>query len=407
MPLSISRRCAGITPSATLAIDARAKAMKAEGQHIIGFAAGEPDFPTPEYICDAAREAIAKGETRYTASGGTIELRQAICAKLLRDNGLTYTPAQVIVANGAKQALLEAFQALLDTGDEVLLPAPCWVSYPEMIRMANGVPVYIHTTEKNGFLPTVEQIKKKITPRTKALLINSPSNPTGCVYPEALLRELADLAVEKEIFVISDEIYEQLVYDGMRHVSIASFNNQIQAQTVVVNGVSKTYAMTGWRIGYAAGPKDVIDAMNAYQSHATSNANSIAQYASVEALKNGEATIRAMREEFDARRKLMVGLIDAMPGVSCIAPKGAFYVMLNCKELLGMEYNGRRIADAMDMSALLLEEAKVAVVPGDPFDAPGYLRLSYAVSRGDIEQGLAAIGAFIAALKPAKVCVTA
>ncbi len=400
MSLSISSRCSRITPSATLSIDARAKALKAEGQRIIGFAAGEPDFPTPEYICDAAREAIAKGMTRYTATGGTLELRQAICAKLARENDLTYTPDQVLVTNGAKQALLQAFLALLNPGDEVLLPSPCWVSYPEMIRMADGVPVFVPSTEENSFMPTAQGIAQRITPRTKALLINSPSNPTGCVYPEELVRELAEIAIEKELFVVSDEIYEQLIYDGHKHTSIASLGEKTKAQTLVINGVSKTYAMTGWRIGYAVGPKDIIEAMTAYQSHATSNPNSIAQYASMEALKNGQAIIQSMRAEFDARRKMMVEWIDRMDGLSCVTPQGAFYVMLNCKALLNRRYKGTPIEDTMNLAAMLLEEAKVAVVPGDPFEAPGYCRLSYAICRDDIAQGLSAIEAFVKSLEP-------
>ncbi len=402
MPLTLSRRVTGITPSATLAIDARAKALKAQGQRIIGFAAGEPDFPTPQYICDAAREAISLGLTRYTPSSGTPELKQAIVHKLSRDNGLCYTTDQIIVSNGAKQALLNAFLALLDPGDEVLLPAPCWVSYPEMIRMAGGVPVFIYTDEAAGFMPAIDQLAGKLSPRTKAIVVNSPSNPTGCVYPEKLLQEIAAFAVEHGLYVVSDEIYEQLTYDGSGHVSIAALGDAIKAQTIVVNGVSKTYAMTGWRIGYAAGPKDVIRAMDAYQSHATSNPNSIAQYASTEALKNGETYIRAMREEFDERRKLMVDLINRTEGLSCVAPQGAFYVMLNVKRILGRTFQGREILDSMALSALLLEEAKVAVVPGDPFEAPGYCRLSYAVSREDIEQGLSSIAAFLERLDEAE-----
>ncbi len=400
MPLTISKCCQQITPSATLAIDARAKALKAQGERVIGFAAGEPDFPTPEYICDAAREAIAKGITRYTPASGTIELKKAVCAKFLRDNGLLYKPDQVIITNGAKQALLGAFLAILDPDDEVLMPSPCWVSYPEMIRMAGGVPVSVPTTAESRFLPTVAQLAANLTPRTKAILVNSPSNPTGCVYPKALLAEIAQFAVENQLFVISDEIYEKLIYDGQEHVSIASLGDDILAQTIVINGVSKTYAMTGWRIGYAAGPKNVIDAMGAYQSHATSNPNSIAQYASVEALKNGEVIIRQMRDEFDARRLMMMKRIGEIAGLSCVKPQGAFYVMLDCSSLLGRTFQGKPIEDTLALSSLLLDEAKVAVVPGDPFEAPGFCRLSYAISRQDIMDGLDAIEGFIAKLDP-------
>ncbi len=399
MTLTISRRCASIAPSATLAIDARAKALKAAGERVVGFGAGEPDFPTPEYICDAAREAIAKGMTRYTPASGTPELRQAICRKLSDDNGLSYKPDQIIVCNGAKQALLGAFLAVLNPGDEVLLPSPCWVSYPEMIRMADGVPVYVPGRAEDGFLPTLDEIDARVTAKTKAILVNSPSNPTGCVYPEALLRGIAELAVARGLYVISDEIYEKLIYGGHRHISIASFGEAICEQTIVINGMSKTYAMTGWRIGYAAGPKALIAAMGAYQSHATSNPNSIAQHASVAALRDGEAIISAMRDEFDARRRHMVERIRRIEGLGCVEPFGAFYVMMDVRGVLGRAFGGKAIDSAMAFSAVLLDEAKVAVVPGEPFEAPGYCRLSYAVSRADIDAGLDAIEAFVRALE--------
>ncbi|MDR0928359.1 MAG: pyridoxal phosphate-dependent aminotransferase [Oscillospiraceae bacterium] len=396
--MTISRRASGITPSATLAIDARAKALKAQGEHIIGFAAGEPDFTTPAYICRAAHEAIDLGMTRYTPASGTPDLKKAVCEKLLRDNALTYAPEQIIISNGAKHSLMNAFFALLDPGDEVLLPAPCWLSYPELIRMAGGVPVIIPTTQADDYLPTIAQFAAGLTPRTKAIVINSPSNPTGCVYPEALLREIAAFAVEKQLYVISDEIYEQLVYDGVQHVSIAALGDAIKAQTIVINGLSKTYAMTGWRVGYAAGALPVIKAMTALQSHGTSNPNAIAQHASAAALRGGFDEIATMRAAFDARRRLMVSRIEKIDALSCATPRGAFYVMLNVQKLLGRAYQGQPIPTATALCALLLDEAKVAAVPGDPFEAPGYIRLSYAVSEADIAAGLDAIEAFIAAL---------
>lgn len=395
MSFSVSNRCAGIAPSATLVIDARAKSMKAQGQRIIGFAAGEPDFPTPSYICKAAHEAIDQGMTRYTPSSGLLPLKQAICAKLLRDNDLRYTPSQIIVSNGAKQAIANACIALFNPGDEVLLPAPCWVSYPEMIRMADGVPVYVPTTRENHFIPSIGDLAKHLTPRTKAMIINSPSNPTGCVYSKSLLKDIAAFAVENNIFVISDEIYEQLVYDQIEQVSIASFGEAIKAQTIVINGVSKTYAMTGWRIGYAAGPEQFIQAMDAYQSHATSGPNTIAQVASIEALSNGAEFIRIMRDEYDARRKLMVERIGETDNLSCVVPYGAFYVMLDCTKIIDRSFSGIKIDDDIILSALLLDNAKVAVVPGTPFGAPGFCRLSYAVSREDIMEGLEAIETFV------------
>lgn len=400
MSFTVSNRCAGIAPSATLVIDARAKAMKAQGQRIIGFAAGEPDFPTPAYICKAAHEAINQGMTRYTPSSGLLTLKQAICAKLQRDNALQYTPSQIIVSNGAKQAISNACIALLNPGDEVLLPSPCWVSYPEMVQMADGVPVFVPTSRENHFVPTINDLSKRLTPRTKAMIINSPSNPTGCVYPKSLLQEISAFAVENKIMVISDEIYEQLVYDHMEQVSIASFGEEIKAQTIVINGVSKTYAMTGWRIGYAAGPTQFIQAMDAYQSHATSGPNTIAQVASVEALKNGEEFIRIMRDEYDARRKMMVERIAQIDHLSCVMPHGAFYVMLDCKEIIGRTFCGTPIENDIVLSAMLLDSANVAVVPGEPFGAPGFCRLSYAVSRDDIMEGLNAIEIFVKQLDP-------
>ncbi len=395
MSLYLSSRCTGISPSATLEINTRAKQLRAEGKHVYGFAVGEPDFPTPEYICDAAREALKLGLTRYTPVAGTKELRGAICEKLERDNNLHYKPTEVIVSNGAKQALLNAFVAILNPGDEVLLPTPCWVSYPEMIRMAGGVPIMVKTKEEEGFLPSLKLLEKLTTPRTKAIVINSPNNPTGCVYPPELLEKIAEFAIEKEIYVVSDEIYERLIYDGQQHVSIASFGPQIHKQAIVINGLSKTFAMTGWRMGYAAASEDIVNAMAAYQSHATSGANSIAQYASYKALQNGAAYIRAMREEYDARRQLMVAKINGMDGVSCITPHGAFYVMLNVKKLIGRTFRGEKIEDAVALSRMLLDAVNVAVVPGDAFEAPGFCRISYAVSREDIDAGLDAIGRFV------------
>ena len=395
MSLYLSSRCTGISPSATLEINTRAKQLRAEGKHVYGFAVGEPDFPTPEYICDAAREALKLGLTRYTPVAGTKELRGAICEKLERDNNLHYKPSEVIVSNGAKQALLNAFVAILNPGDEVLLPTPCWVSYPEMIRMAGGVPIMVKTKEEEGFLPSLKLLEKLTTPRTKAIVINSPNNPTGCVYPPELLEKIAEFAIEKEIYVVSDEIYERLIYDGQQHVSIASFGPQIHKQAIVINGLSKTFAMTGWRMGYAAASEDIVNAMAAYQSHATSGANSIAQYASYKALQNGAAYIRAMREEYDARRQLMVAKINGMDGVSCITPHGAFYVMLNVKKLIGRTFRGEKIEDAVALSRMLLDAVNVAVVPGDAFEAPGFCRISYAVSREDIDEGLDAIGRFV------------
>ena len=398
MSLTLSRRCLNIAPSVTLGIDARAKALIAAGENVIGLAAGEPDFDTPEYIRDAAKYALDHGMTRYTPAAGTVKLREAIAKKLKDENGLQYAPAEIIVTNGAKHALFGALAALLDPGDEVLLPAPCWVSYPEMVQMNDGVAVLVPGREEDGFLVSAEQLAPHVTGRTKALILNSPNNPNGCVWPRAMLEGIAKLAVEKGFYVISDEIYEKLIYEG-EHVSIASLSPEIKAQTIVVNGHSKAYAMTGWRIGYAAGPKNVIQAMGAHQSHATSNPNSVAQYAALAALSSGGEIIRAMAAEFDQRRKLMDRLINEIDGLSALLPKGAFYTMMNVsgafhKALPG----GKKIESADDFAEQLLETAKVAVVPGAAFGAPSHVRLSYATSQENIREGMARIAAFMAQL---------
>ncbi len=400
MSRSISRMCKAIAPSVTLSIDAKAKDMKQQGLDVVGFGAGEPDFPTPSHICDAAREAIALRLTRYTPSEGTLALRKAICAKFQRDNGLYYTPGEIIVSNGAKHSLFTIFQAILDDGDEVLIPTPCWVSYPEMVRMAGGVPVFVPTTEDDDFVPTKDALAEKITARTKAIIITSPSNPNGSVWSKEALENAADLAKEHDFFIVSDEIYENLLYDGRRHISIASVSEDAKARTFVVNGLSKSYAMTGWRIGYCAGPMDVIKAMGNFQSQATSNPNSIAQHAGVTALTTDQTCVKEMAEEFERRRDYMVEHIGWISGLSCKKPAGAFYVMMNMKALIGHKYKGREIKGSMDFAELLLNEEQVAVVPGVAFEAEGYCRLSYAVSLDDIKKGLDRIEHFVSLLEP-------
>ena len=399
MALTISEKCRNIHPSVTLAIDARAKQLRAMGLDVIGFGAGEPDFDTPRYIKSAARDALDAGMTKYTPVAGTVELRTEIQQKLLRDNGLDYELADIIVSSGAKQCLFNALSAILDPGDEVLLPSPCWVSYPEMVRMAGGVPVMVKGDEANGFLVDADALRPHVTERTKALILNSPNNPSGSVCSRALLEGIAALAVEKQFYVISDEIYEKLIYDGEAHVSIASLGPKIKDQTIVVNGVSKTYAMTGWRIGYAAGPKAVIRAMTAFQSHSTSNPNSIAQHAAAVALTNGEKFMHDSLVEFDARRRLMHQLISEIPGLSAALPKGAFYMMLNISALIGKSLNGRAIRGSDDFAEMLLESQKVAVVPARAFGDDRYVRLSYATSRDKITLGLARIAEFVKELE--------
>ena len=399
MPRSISRMCKAIAPSVTLSIDAKAKDMKQQGLDVVGFGAGEPDFPTPRHICDAAREAIDLGLTRYTPSEGTLALRKAICQKLQRDNGLAYTPGEIIVSGGAKHSLFTIFQAILDEGDEVLIPTPCWESYPEMVRMAGGVPVFVQTSEEADFIPARAALAEKITSRTKAIVITSPSNPNGSVWPREALADAAGLAKEHDFFIVSDEIYERLLYDGRKHVSIASLSDDAKARTFVVNGLSKSYAMTGWRIGYCAGPLDVIKAMGNFQSQATSNPNSIAQHAGVTALTADQKCVADMAAEFEHRRNYMVEHIGWIPGLSCKKPAGAFYVMLNMSRLIGRRYKDREITGSMDFAELLLTEEKVAVVPGVAFEAEGYCRLSYAVSLDDIKKGLDRIEHFVSLLE--------
>lgn len=399
MPLTLSKRCLEIAPSMTLAIDARAKELKAQGVDVVGFGAGEPDFDTPEYIRDAAKHALDAGMTRYTPVSGTLHLREEICTKLQCDNNLTYTPAQVIVTTGAKQALFNALSAIVNPGDEVLLPSPCWVSYPEMIRMAGGVPVMVPGNEDQNFLAGRAEIEPFVTEKTKALILNSPNNPNGCVWPREMLKGIADLAVEKGFYVISDEIYEKLVYDDVKHVSIASLGEAIKEQTIVVNGVSKTYAMTGWRLGYAAGPLSVIKAMTSFQSHSTSNANSIAQYATAVALTQGEQVLQEMIHEFDVRRRLMYSRINRIEGLKSHLPKGAFYMMLNISGLIGKKWQGQEIKDSMSFADILLTAKNVAMVPGIAFGAENYMRLSYATSQAQINKGMDRLEEFVSELE--------
>ena len=401
MRLQISNRCRSISPSPTLVIDSKAKAMKKKGIDVVGFGAGEPDFDTPEYIRNAAKAALDKGMTRYTPSSGTLELRTAICEKLKRDNGLEYEPDQIVVSNGAKHSLFNICQTILDPGDEVIIPEPFWVSYPELVQIAGGVPVMVHGHEENDFLVSADDMKPYIIPRTKAIILNSPNNPNGCVWPREMLEDIARLAVENQLFVISDEIYEKLVYDGEKHVSIASLGEEIKAQTFVVNGFSKAYAMTGWRLGYCAGPTNVMKAVGALQSHATSNPNSIAQYAGYVALSGGDDIIAAMVAEFDRRRKHIVSRINAIPGLSCRMPKGAFYVMMNISELIGAAQGDKVIRSSTDFAELLLENAKVAVVPGLGFGSDMHVRLSYATSMENIDRGLDRIAQFVGSLRKA------
>ena len=399
MPTGISAKCRRIAPSATLVMDTRVKQLRAEGVNVVGFAAGEPDFDTPEPIRDAMKEAMDKGMTRYAPVAGTFEVRDAILHRLLEDSGLTYTREQIIVCNGAKHALYNAFQAILDAGDEVIIPSPCWVSYPEMVRMAGGEPVFVECVEADGFLPSIEAIAAKVTPRTKAIILTSPSNPNGCIYPDELMQAIGDLAVQRDFYIVSDEIYGNLVYDGQRHMSIATFGESIREHTIIIDGVSKSYAMTGFRIGYAAGPTDVIKAMCTYQSQATSGANTAAMHAAAVAFTMDQSCVETMRQAFEARRDAIYAAINAIPGLTCLKPEGAFYVMMNIQSLLGKRYDDTVLTDSTVFAETLLENAHVAVVPGAAFMAEGYCRLSYATSMENIVEGMRRIAAFVKELK--------
>ena len=396
--MRISKRCQNIKGSVTLEIDAKAKEMKAQGLDVVGFGAGEPDFDTPEHIRRAAKDALDRGMTRYTPASGTMELKKAICAKFRRDNGLEYEPAQIVVSNGAKHSLFNSFQALLDDGDEVIVPGPYWVSYPELIRMAGGVPVIVQARAENSFKLLPCEIEAAVTDKTRAIILNSPNNPNGFVYTREELLDIGRLAVKHDFYIISDEIYEYLVYDGTEHVSIASLDEAIKERTITINGMSKAYAMTGWRIGYTASPLNVAKAMTNYQSHSTSNPNSIAQYAALAALSGPDNQLKDMVAEFDRRRKYIVSRINGIPGLSCIPPKGAFYVMMNISGLFGKKCRGEAIVDSMSFTRLLLEESKVAVVPGIGFGADSFVRLSYATNMENIEKGMDRIAEFVAGL---------
>ena len=388
----ISKRIAAIAESATLAVDAKAKALKAAGRPVIGFGAGEPDFPTPSYIVDAAVSAAkVVANHRYTPTPGLPELREAIVRKTKRDSGYEITSDQVLVTNGGKQSVYQSFAAILDPGDEVLLPAPYWTSYPECIKLAGGIPVEVFADESQEYLVTVDQLEKAITPKTKVLLFCSPSNPTGSVYSPEQVRTIAKWADEKGLWIITDEIYEHLLYDGATAPSIPVLHPGIADRTIILNGVAKTYAMTGWRVGWMIGPKDVIKAATNHQSHLSSNVANISQRAAIAALDGNLDAVKEMLAAFDRRRKLIVKMLNEIPGVQCPMPKGAFYVYPSVKGVLGKEIDGARPTSSAELAALILEKVEVAVVPGEAFGPSGYLRLSYATSDEDIVEGITRI----------------
>jgi len=395
----LSQRAKAIKPSPTLAIDAKAKALKAQGVDVIGFGVGEPDFDTPQNIKDAAIKAIEMGFTKYCPVGGTDDLKDAIIEKLKKDNGLSYERGEIIVSCGAKHSLYNIAMTVLEKGDEVIIPAPYWVSYPDIVALADAKPVIVNTSEKNGFKMTAEEFRKAITPETKAVIINSPSNPTGSSYSRKELEGIAEVAVEKKILIISDDIYEKLVYDGFEFISIASISKEVKDLTVVVNGVSKAYAMTGWRIGYAAAAKEIITAMTNIQSQSTSNPNSIAMKASTEALIGPQDAVNAMVGAFDKRRVYMVERLNKIKGITCLRPNGAFYAFPNVTGLLSKSFNGKLIETSSDMATFLLDEVKVALVPGSAFGAKGFLRLSYATSMEKIKEGMDRVEKAVGMLK--------
>ncbi len=386
--IKLAGRAGSIKPSPTLSIDAKAKAMKADGIDVVGFGVGEPDFDTPGHIKDAAIKAIGDGYTKYMAVGGIDPLKDAIIEKLRRDNNLEYQRNEVIVSCGAKHSLYNLAQAMYGPGDEVMIPAPYWVSYPDQVLLNEAEPVIIPTRQEDKFALTPEQLEKHITPKTKALILNSPSNPTGLAYDKNVLEAVAELAVKHDFYVISDEIYEKLVYDGFEHVSIASLGDEIKARTFVVNGVSKSHAMTGWRMGYTAGPAEVIKVMTNIQSQSTSNPCSITQMASIEALNGPMDFLDEMLSEFDKRRRYMVERLNAMDGISCLMPVGAFYAFPNVSGIYGRSTTGRKINSSKDLAIYLLDEAKVAAVHGEAFGDDRFIRLSYATSMANIEKGL-------------------
>ncbi|WP_404363007.1 pyridoxal phosphate-dependent aminotransferase [Corallococcus coralloides] len=396
--MKLARRLQAIKPSATLALNARAKALAASGKDVVVLAAGEPDFDTPEFVKQAAIEALRTGFTKYTATAGMPELREAVCRKLEKDNGLKYAPDQVVVTAGGKQSLYNCFQALLDEGDEVIIFAPYWVSYPDMVHLAGGTPVIVPTREEDGYAPDPEAIKKALTPRTRAIVLNSPANPTGAVYSRATLEGIAAAVRGHDCLLVTDDMYEKLLYTGEPFLNIGNVAPDLVPRLLVSNGLSKSYAMTGWRLGYAAGPKALISGMQLVQDQSTSNASSITQKAALAALTGPTDTITAMVNEYRERRDLFVAGLNAIPGIRCRLPEGAFYAMADVRGLLGKTYKGKPLTDSLQLSEALLNDFLVAAVPGDPFGAPGYIRMSFVTSREVLQKGLTRLRDFVAAL---------
>lgn len=397
--MELSNKAKQINPSITLEITAKAKELKESGVDVVSFGAGEPDFNTPQNIIDAAIKAMEEGKTKYTPTNGVLEVRKAIAKKLKEDNGLNYKENQIVVSTGAKQSLANAFMSILNEGDEVIIPVPYWVSYPELVKLSGGVPIYVNTKKENDYKYTIEELNKVVTKNTKAILLNSPNNPTGSVYSREELLDIANFAKENDLIIISDEIYEKLIYDDKQHISVASLNEDAYNRTIVINGLSKTYAMTGWRVGYSACSEKIAKLMVAIQSHVTSNINSISQYAAIEALNGSQESIKSMIVEFEKRRNYMIDRISKMENITLIRPSGAFYIMVCIKEYFGKSINGNVINSSLEFSKSILEEEKVAVIPGIAFGLDDYIRLSYATSLEIIQEGLDRIENYLSKLK--------
>ncbi len=395
---SLSRLASGVHASSTLAIDALYKSMKAQGIDVVGFGAGEPDFPTPDNIKEAGIRALRENKTKYTPASGIVELKRAVCYRMKEDCGLDYQPENVLIASGAKHNVYLAVRALVDPGDEVVIPAPYWVSYSEIVLMCGGVPVVAQTREADEFKLTPEELDAAITDRTKCVIFNSPSNPTGMMYTREDLRALADVCIRRDLYIIADEIYYELVYDGREFVSIAALGEDVRERTIVINGVSKSYAMTGWRIGYSLAPAAITKVMSNYVSHSTGAPATMAQWAAVEALCGPQDTVETMRQAFEERRNYMVERCNSIPGVSCLKPEGAFYIMMNISKVLGRSLNGEVIDTCDTFARLLLEKGLVAVVPGSGFDAPNFVRWSYATSMDNIREGMDRLEKFLSQL---------
>ena len=397
--MNLSKKANSISPSITLEITGKANELKAQGVNVMSFAAGEPDFNTPKNIIEAAIKAMDDGYTKYTKTSGIVELRKAICKKLHQENNLNYSEEQIVVSTGAKQCLANTFLAILNKGDEVILQNHCWVSYTELIKLADGVPVIVNCDENDGYKLSAKNIEKAVTSKTKAILLNSPHNPTGIVYNKNELEEIAQIAKKYNLIIISDEIYEKLIYDGEEHVSIASLSEDAYERTIVINGLSKTYAMTGWRVGYTASSAKLAKIMSSVQSHMTSNVCSISQYAALEALTGPQDSINMMKNAFEERRNFMMKKLEEIDEVSFIKPQGAFYIMVNITYFIGKSINGVKINNSIEFAKMLLEEEKVAVIPGAAFGLENFIRLSYATSMEVIEEGLDRIKSFLGKLK--------